>query len=162
MLTRSLLTPTPFLDPSTHPRSLNNRVIAGMLLYQTRTNDTNCTDSKFNLIQQTCTGPRTNLPFGVDPIFRRGSSLYLPDFDDVNHTIVTRFYNCSQVGRERGETGDAERKEPPSIRGSGRGMGKEGMGFALHNPLLPLVTLSSILFPFHTPPPRSSPTPPMG
>lgn len=38
---------------------LTNRVISGMLLYQTRTNETNCTDSKFNKIQQTCTGPRT-------------------------------------------------------------------------------------------------------
>lgn len=38
---------------------LTNRVVSGMLLHTVRTNDTNCTDSKFNKIQQTCTGPAT-------------------------------------------------------------------------------------------------------
>jgi len=76
---------------------LTNRVVAGLLVYQTRTNETNCTDSKFNRIQQTCKGPRTIKSFGVDPVFKRGTSLYLPDFDDVNRSIVTEIYNCSKL-----------------------------------------------------------------
>jgi hypothetical protein len=49
---------------------LTNRVVGGMLLYQQRTNDTNCSDSKFNQIQQTCVGPTTLKAFGVDPVFK--------------------------------------------------------------------------------------------
>lgn len=33
--------------------------------------------------------------FGVDPIFKRGTTLYNPDYDDVNGTKVLDFYNCS-------------------------------------------------------------------
>ena len=83
--------------PSPHPCSLTNRVIAGMLLYQTRTNDTNCSDSKFNQIQQTCTGPTTLKAFGVDPVFKSGTGLYNPDYDDIANSIVTNFYDCTQV-----------------------------------------------------------------
>ncbi|KAL6749264.1 hypothetical protein V8C86DRAFT_2852326 [Haematococcus lacustris] len=74
---------------------LTNRVISGLLLHQYRTNDTNCTDSKFSKIQQICTGPTTIRSFGVDPVFKRGTSLYTPDFDDINGTMVTNWYNCS-------------------------------------------------------------------
>ena len=81
------------------PCSLTNRVIAGMLLYQTRTNDTNCSDSKFNQIQQTCTGPTTLKAFGVDPVFKSGTMLYNPDYDDIANSIVTQFYDCKQVRR---------------------------------------------------------------
>eukprot|EP00798_Chlamydomonas_sp_ICE-L_P006112 gene6112-2716_t len=68
-----------------------------MLIHQTRTNETNCSDSKFNQIQQSCTGPTTIKPFGVDPVFKRGTTLYNPSLDDVNGTIVVKYYNCSQL-----------------------------------------------------------------
>uniref|UniRef100_A0A7S0NBN4 Polycystin cation channel PKD1/PKD2 domain-containing protein n=1 Tax=Chlamydomonas leiostraca TaxID=1034604 RepID=A0A7S0NBN4_9CHLO len=74
---------------------LTNRVISGMLLHQFRTNDTNCTESKFSKIQQTCTGPVTLKSFGVDPVFKLGTTLYNPDYDDVNGDLVVQFYNCS-------------------------------------------------------------------
>lgn len=35
---------------------LTNRVIGGLLLHQTRTNETLCPQSKFDKIQKTCTG----------------------------------------------------------------------------------------------------------
>jgi hypothetical protein len=60
-----------------------------------RTNDTNCTDSKFSKIQQTCTGPVTLKSYGVDPVFKLGTDLYNPDYDDVNNTLVLQWYNCS-------------------------------------------------------------------
>ena len=65
-----------------------------MLLYQKRTNDTNCSNSKFNQIQQTCVGPNTLKAFGVDPVFKSGTGLYNPDFDDFKGQIVTSYYNC--------------------------------------------------------------------
>lgn len=79
---------------------LTNRVIGGMLLHQVRTNDTNCSDSKFSNIQQTCTGPTTLKAYGVDPVFKMSTAttpvtLYNPDFADANGTIVTSYYNCN-------------------------------------------------------------------
>ncbi len=53
---------------------------------QYRTNETNCTDSKFNKIQQTCTGPITLKSYGVDPTFKLGTTLYDPDLDDAAQT----------------------------------------------------------------------------
>ncbi|PNH05688.1 hypothetical protein TSOC_008032 [Tetrabaena socialis] len=65
---------------------LTNRVIAGLLLHQTRTNETLCPESKFDKIQKTCTGPQTVASFGVDPVFKRGTSSYNPDYDDAAGT----------------------------------------------------------------------------
>jgi len=76
---------------------LTNRVISGMLLHSFRTNDTNCTESKFSKIQQTCTGPVTLKSYGVDPVFKRGTTLYDPDKDDLNSTIVQGYYYCANL-----------------------------------------------------------------
>lgn len=59
---------------------------------QYRTNDTNCTESKFSKIQQTCTGPVTLKSFGVDPVFKRGTTLYNPDYDDVKGELVLNWW----------------------------------------------------------------------
>ncbi|GFR50551.1 hypothetical protein Agub_g12825 [Astrephomene gubernaculifera] len=74
---------------------LTNRVIAGLLLHQTRTNETLCPESKFDKIQKTCTGPETISSYGVDPVFKRGTTSYNSDFDDVDGAKVLGFYNCS-------------------------------------------------------------------
>ncbi|KAG2499695.1 hypothetical protein HYH03_002630 [Edaphochlamys debaryana] len=74
---------------------LTNRVVGGMLLHQVRTNETLCPDSKFNKIQKTCTGPRTLASYGVDPVFKRGTTLYDPDMEDADYTKVVSIYNCS-------------------------------------------------------------------
>ena len=55
---------------------------------QTRTNETICPESKFDKIQKTCTGPQTVASFGVDPVFKRGTSSYNADYDDVAGTKV--------------------------------------------------------------------------
>ncbi|GLI64894.1 hypothetical protein VaNZ11_008286 [Volvox africanus] len=77
---------------------LTNRVIAGLLLHQTRTDVTNCTKSKFEAIQRLCTGQSSRSSYGVDPVFKRGTTSYNPDFDDGGSTEspqVVTFYNCS-------------------------------------------------------------------
>lgn len=81
---------------------LTNRVVAGMLLHQVRTNDTNCTDSKFNKIQQTCTGPPTLKAYGVDAVFKMSTAttpvtLFNPDFKDSSGAILTNYYNCDAL-----------------------------------------------------------------
>ncbi|EFJ46305.1 hypothetical protein VOLCADRAFT_93448 [Volvox carteri f. nagariensis] len=76
---------------------LTNRVISGLLLHQTRTNVTECPKSKFDKIQKTCTGPQTIASFGVDPVFKRGTTSYNPDFDDVNDAKVLEVYNCTKL-----------------------------------------------------------------
>ncbi|GIL44962.1 hypothetical protein Vafri_2402 [Volvox africanus] len=77
---------------------LTNRVIAGLLLHQTRTDVTNCAKSKFDAIQRLCTGQPSKASYGVDPVFKRGTTSYNPDFDDGGSTKspqVVPFYNCS-------------------------------------------------------------------
>ncbi|MEW5311378.1 MAG: hypothetical protein WDW38_003099 [Sanguina aurantia] len=74
---------------------LTNRVIGGMLLHQTRSNETACDPSKFDTIQQTCTGPETIVAYGIDPVFKSGTVSYNGYLDDANGTIVLQYYNCS-------------------------------------------------------------------
>ncbi|KAF5834587.1 hypothetical protein DUNSADRAFT_8712 [Dunaliella salina] len=76
---------------------LTNRVIAGLLLHQVRTRDENCTDSKFFKIQESCAGPRTIASYGTDPVFKRGTRLFNPDFDDAEQELLVQFYNCSTL-----------------------------------------------------------------
>jgi hypothetical protein len=40
------------------------------------------------------TGSNT-APYGVDPVFKQGTSLYNPDFDNLASTVA--YYNCSQL-----------------------------------------------------------------
>jgi hypothetical protein len=67
---------------------------------QTRTNETRCADTKFDKIQETCTGPLSLRPYGVDPVFKLGTTLYDPDYDDVEGRLVLSFYNCSKAARQ--------------------------------------------------------------
>lgn len=76
---------------------LTNRVIGGLLLHQWRTDQTKCSDSKFDKIQPLCTGPLTIQSYGVDPIFKSGTDLYNPDLDDVYGQLVVGYYNCSEL-----------------------------------------------------------------
>jgi len=57
-----------------------------------------CSDcSKFKDIDSSCTGDVLTKPYGVDPVFKRGTTLYNPDFDDVDSEIVASTYNCSEL-----------------------------------------------------------------
>lgn len=58
-----------------------------------------CSSSKFATIQGSCTGAASLAPYGVDPVFKRGTSSYDPDLDDADGAIVTQYYNCSEVRR---------------------------------------------------------------
>jgi hypothetical protein len=75
---------------------LTNRVIAGMLVHTWRTRQVRCAKSRFDQIQSQCTGGEDLRPYGVDPVFKRGTDLYNPDLDDLDHAIVLGYYNCSQ------------------------------------------------------------------
>lgn len=77
---------------------LTNRVIAGMLLHTTRTQPVNCSTTRFEDIDNTCTGPLDISQFGVDPVFKRGAEIYNPDLD--NELAVTTYYNCSLLSIE--------------------------------------------------------------
>jgi len=66
---------------------------------QLRTVSINCSEgcSKFKEIDNDCSGAYALGPYGVDPVFKRGTTLYNPDFDDIDESIVGGIYNCSNV-----------------------------------------------------------------
>eukprot|EP00873_Tetraselmis_striata_P015466 jgi/Tetstr1/435730/TSEL_024629.t1 len=75
---------------------LTNRVIAGMLLHTTRTEAVNCNETqatRFEDIDNTCSGDIDIRQYGVDPVFKRGADMYNPDLD--NELSVSNYYNCS-------------------------------------------------------------------
>uniref|UniRef100_A0A7S0YB92 Polycystin cation channel PKD1/PKD2 domain-containing protein n=1 Tax=Polytomella parva TaxID=51329 RepID=A0A7S0YB92_9CHLO len=76
---------------------LTNRLVGGMFLHVTRVNETTCASSKFNNLQNTCTGERSIIPYGVDPVFKMGTQSYNPSLDDPAGLIVTQYYNCSAL-----------------------------------------------------------------
>mmetsp|Transcript_27128 Transcript_27128/g.48350 ORF Transcript_27128/g.48350 Transcript_27128/m.48350 type:complete len:1606 (-) Transcript_27128:382-5199(-) len=88
-------------DPNTaRERSigLTNRVIAGMLLHTTRTEPVNCSATRFEDIDNTCSGPIDVRQYGVDPVFKLGADMYNSDLD--NELSVTDYYNCSELNIE--------------------------------------------------------------
>ena len=72
---------------------LNNRVVAGMLVYVERKNLIECPSNRFEAIDRTCSGGRDISSFGIDPVFKLGTPLYNADYD--NYETITRVYNCS-------------------------------------------------------------------
>ena len=73
---------------------LNNRVLAGMLVYIERKNLKKCPSSRFDDIDATCSGGRDVSSYGVDPVFKLGTPLYNADYD--NFETLTKVYNCSE------------------------------------------------------------------
>ena len=73
---------------------LNNRVIAGMLLYVERKNLVECESNRFEKIDKTCSGGRDISSYGVDPVFKLGTPMYNPDYD--NFETLTKVYNCTE------------------------------------------------------------------
>ena len=78
---------------------LNNRVLAGMLVYVERKNLRKCPSSRFDAIDATCSGGRDLSSYGVDPVFKLGTPLYNPDYD--NYETLTKVYNCSDLEAAR-------------------------------------------------------------
>jgi hypothetical protein len=52
---------------------------------------------RFSAIQPTCSGPLNRASYGVDPVFKMGSTLYNPDLFNPQDEFMLGFYNCSQV-----------------------------------------------------------------
>jgi len=73
---------------------LNNRVIAGMLVYVERKNLVECESNRFEGIDRTCSGGRDISSYGVDPVFKLGTPLYNADYD--NFETLTKVYNCTE------------------------------------------------------------------
>eukprot|EP00210_Caulerpa_lentillifera_P005376 g5138.t1 len=74
---------------------LTNRIIAGMLVHSTRTIPAKCPESRFKDLVDECTGGISTGSYGVDPVFKSGTTMYNADFD--NEESVTKFYNCSML-----------------------------------------------------------------
>ena len=74
---------------------LNNRIVAGILLHTVRTKPTKCPESRFADIENDCRREKSTESYGVDPIFKAGTTLYDPDLDNAESAI--RFYNCSEL-----------------------------------------------------------------
>lgn len=64
---------------------------------QVRTTDKKCSESKFFKIQEACQGPRDLAAYGIDPVFKRGTQLFNPDFDDLNQDAIQEYYNCKEI-----------------------------------------------------------------
>ena len=74
---------------------LTNRVIGGVLLHTTRMAYARCEDSRFAKIENNCASGTSIEPYGVDPVFVMGSTLFDPDLD--NEKSLLHFYNCSEI-----------------------------------------------------------------
>eukprot|EP00898_Chlorokybus_atmophyticus_P004262 jgi/Chlat1/4837/Chrsp31S04872 len=76
---------------------VTNRVIAGMLIHQTRWAIGNCSNERFSQLlprDGVCTAKTLSLePYGVDPVFLKASTLYNSSAVDER----TRFYSDSEV-----------------------------------------------------------------
>ena len=74
---------------------LTNRVIGGMLIHTSRMQTDKCEDSRFAKIENNCASGISTQPYGVDPVFVMGSTLFDPDLD--NEKSLVTFYNCSEI-----------------------------------------------------------------
>jgi hypothetical protein len=74
---------------------LTNRVVGGMLIHTTRMSYDKCEDSRFAKILNNCASGVSTVPYGVDPVFVMGSTLFDPDLD--NARSLNTFYNCSDI-----------------------------------------------------------------
>lgn len=54
---------------------------------------------RFSAIQNTCSGAVDKASYGVDPVFKMGSTLYNPDLFDPQDAFMLGFYNCSQLAK---------------------------------------------------------------
>ena len=85
-------------EPAARERlvGINNRIVAGMLLYSTRYQLGNCTNTRFPQIENRCIKKQDEgVSYGVDPVFKLGTNLYDPDLNHLE--TMTRYYNCSEL-----------------------------------------------------------------
>eukprot|EP00238_Polyblepharides_amylifera_P010194 CAMPEP_0196599430 /NCGR_PEP_ID=MMETSP1081-20130531/94852_1 /TAXON_ID=36882 /ORGANISM="Pyramimonas amylifera, Strain CCMP720" /LENGTH=1166 /DNA_ID=CAMNT_0041925201 /DNA_START=11 /DNA_END=3511 /DNA_ORIENTATION=+ len=86
---------------------INNRVVSGMLFYAKRNLLGNCTNDRFANIENRCIEDKdAGHSYGVDPVFKLGTTLYDPDLD--YEETITKYYNCTDL--ENGGTYPANSK----------------------------------------------------
>ena len=95
---------------------LNNRVLAGMLVYVERKNLKKCPSSRFDAIDATCSGGRDVSSYGVDPVFKLGTPLYNADYD--NYETLTKVYNCSAFEANLGVAATYNDGTDPAVTGN--------------------------------------------
>ena len=67
-----------------------------MLLHSTRYDLGRCPSNRFDHITSQCLTGSDTEPYGVDPVFKRGTSLFNPELDpQTNPEQLLVFYNCS-------------------------------------------------------------------
>lgn len=76
---------------------MNNRVLAGMLVYVERKNLQACDSSRFDNIDKTCSGGRDISSYGVDPVFKMGSPLFKADYLNEQTMLSPNLYNCTEM-----------------------------------------------------------------
>jgi len=75
---------------------INNKVVAGMLMYVRRNVLAECNNTRFSNIENYCiAGMDPGHSYGVDPVFKLGEDLYNADLD--YEETITKYYNCSEL-----------------------------------------------------------------
>ena len=76
---------------------MNNRVLAGMLVYVERKNLKACDSNRFDNIDKTCSGGRDISSYGVDPVFKMGTPLFRADYLNQETMLNPNLYNCTEM-----------------------------------------------------------------
>jgi hypothetical protein len=74
---------------------LSNRVVAGMLFYVKKKELNLCDNDRFADLDKFCPGDIDTSAYGVDPVFKLGTPMFNPDYDNVK--TVTKIYNCTEI-----------------------------------------------------------------
>ena len=74
---------------------LSNRVVAGMLFYVKKKELNLCDNDRFADLDKFCPGDIDTSAYGVDPVFKLGTPMFNPDYD--NEKTITKIYNCTKI-----------------------------------------------------------------
>lgn len=74
---------------------LSNRVVAGMLFYVKKKELNLCDNDRFADLDKFCPGDIDTSAYGVDPVFKLGTPMFNPDYD--NTKTITKIYNCTKI-----------------------------------------------------------------
>ena len=69
----------------------NNRLVAGLLLEQTRAAAAPCAEPRFGALEGDCLAGSSSAPYGVDPVFVASSDLYDGTLDPMTYYATSEF-----------------------------------------------------------------------